>query len=166
MSVKQRLLLVIAVLATCILLDQVTKQFASQTLSPLTSTLYLNGVLRFIYAENSGIMFSVGAGLPGSLQFLLFTLIPLLLLLFLLGYVLVRGGSSPLTLISCAMIVGGGLSNIFDRLINDGAVIDFIYLDLWDRSTGIFNIADVAITIGIAALFIQSLVSHLKHNHG
>lgn len=162
MTVVNRLLLVISVLAVCILIDQITKEVAGITLSPLVSTAYLNGFIRFIYAENTGILLSIGVSLSDSMKFWLFTLSPSLLLLGLLLYILIREELSRLTLISCSMIIGGGVSNIIDRLTNDGAVVDFMYLDLWGLPTGIFNIADVAISAGSVALIILTLTGRTK----
>lgn len=165
MNGLNRLLLVISVLALCILIDQVTKGVARLYLSPLISTRYLDGMLGFIYAENTGVMLSMGAGLPATAKFWLFTLFPSLLFLSLLVYILIKRELSQLTLISCSMIVGGGMSNIIDRLLNDGAVVDFVYIDIWDRSTGIFNVADVAISVGFVALLILSLAGRFGIRH-
>lgn len=162
MKTLNKLLLILSVLALCILLDQVTKEVAGLTLSPLVSRVYLNGFLSFVYAENTGILLSIGADLSGTTKFLLFTLLPSLLLFLLLVYILFREELSQLTLICFSMIIGGGVSNIIDRLANDGAVVDFIYLDLWGVSTGIFNLADVAISAGSVALIILSLAGRTK----
>ncbi|MEN8180417.1 MAG: signal peptidase II [Pseudomonadota bacterium] len=162
MSLLHRFLLVAPVLALSILFDQVTKAVAGSTLSPLISTAYLDGVLKFIYTENTGIMFSIGIGLPDTLKYGLFTLLPSLLFVVFLVTIFVRQEMSRLALIACSLIIGGGMSNVIDRLVNDGAVIDFIYLDLWGRLTGIFNIADVAISAGSAVLLIHTLVRLAK----
>ena len=130
--------------AAIIILDQATKEIARLTLSPILSTAYLDGMLRFVYAENTGIIFSIGVGLPDSEKHLLFTLLPSVLFLILL--------------ISCSMIIGGGISNILDRLTNHGAVVDFVYILFWGGSTGIFNLADVMISAGCAILLARFLI--------
>lgn len=62
---------------------------------------------------------------------------------------------------SLALIMGGGASNILDRLTR-GCVIDFIDLKIWPS----FNLADAAITIG-AAILILSIAAEMKayQNH-
>jgi signal peptidase II len=63
---------------------------------------------------------------------------------------------NKLDIIAWGLIVGGGLSNILDRL-SFGAVLDFIELSIYSiKFPWIFNIADVAITIG-ACLFSKNL---------
>ena len=44
-------------------------------------------------------------------------------------------------------ILAGGFSNFIDRLLNRG-VVDFIKVSLWGKSFPLFNVADIAITIG------------------
>ncbi len=152
------------VVAVCILLDQVTKEIARMTLSPILSTAYLDGMLRFVYAENTGIMFSMGVGLPQNEKTLFFTLIPSLLFLILLAVILFSRNLSQLTRVSCAMIAGGGISNVLDRLTNDGAVVDFVYILFWGGSTGIFNLADVMISAGCTILIARYLLRLVRLN--
>jgi signal peptidase II len=53
-----------------------------------------------------------------------------------------------------SLFLAGGLGNWIDRLANDGRVIDFVSLGLGPLHTGIFNVADVAITAGIVTVLI------------
>lgn len=53
-------------------------------------------------------------------------------------------------------LLAGGLGNLIDRLAHDGLVIDFINLGVGPLRTGIFNVADVAITGGGLALLALS----------
>ena len=55
-------------------------------------------------------------------------------------------------LVGGAMIVGGGLSNLLDRLYNQGMVTDFIYLVIDGWTSDIFNLADLAISVGLIVL--------------
>ena len=63
------------------------------------------------------------------------------------------------------MVIGGGLSNVLDRLTNDGAVIDFIFFVLGEVITDIFNLADLVITIG-AAIMLIAYLGKLKRKIG
>jgi signal peptidase II len=56
---------------------------------------------------------------------------------------------SSFALIACALIIGGGLGNLIDRIINQGAVIDFMNIGVGSLRTGIFNVADVTIMLGV-----------------
>ena len=55
-----------------------------------------------------------------------------------------------------ALIVGGGFSNLIDRLFHNGAVVDFLNIGIGKVRTGIFNLADVAIMAGIGLLLIEA----------
>jgi signal peptidase II len=60
------------------------------------------------------------------------------------------------------LIIGGGFGNLLDRFLNDGAVIDFMNLGLGWLRTGIFNVADMAITGGVIFLLVFGLRSRPK----
>jgi signal peptidase II len=61
----------------------------------------------------------------------------------------------PLTVVSLALLVGGALGNGLDRAVY-GAVVDFVHLHYGDFSWYIFNIADVAIVVGVVGLLYES----------
>ena len=54
-----------------------------------------------------------------------------------------------LAVASSALIIGGGLGNLIDRILNQGAVIDFMNMGIGPIRTGVFNVADLAILAGI-----------------
>ena len=97
---------------------------------------------------------SLGHGLSESAKFWLFTVLVAALLGALLGYLLINPGISGPALISGSLILGGGISNVIDRVVHDGAVIDFMFLSIGGIRTGIFNLADVLITLGMLGLVI------------
>jgi signal peptidase II len=53
-----------------------------------------------------------------------------------------------------SLFLAGGLGNWIDRLLNEGRVIDFVSLGVGGLHTGIFNVADVAITAGILMVLV------------
>jgi signal peptidase II len=53
-----------------------------------------------------------------------------------------------------ALIIGGGIGNLIDRIVHD-SVTDFFQIRLGFFRTGIFNIADLAVTNGVFILFLQ-----------
>ena len=50
------------------------------------------------------------------------------------------------------MVLGGGFSNLLDRMLKSGAVADFMNIGIGNVRTGIFNLADVAIMVGAGVL--------------
>jgi signal peptidase II len=59
-------------------------------------------------------------------------------------------------------VVGGGMSNLLDRLLHDGGVTDFLSIGIGNFRTGIFNLADVYILIGSFVLGYYLLSSSAK----
>jgi len=60
-----------------------------------------------------------------------------------------------------AMITGGALGNLVDRL-RDGAVTDFVRLYIHERRWPIFNVADMALVIGVALLLMESVLARRR----
>lgn len=148
----KRIIVISLILTLCVGFDQVSKQWAAQHLSTSLSTPYLNGLIRLEYAENSGTFSSIGIGLSDAAKFWLFVVAVGLALLCLLLYLLVSEQVDLSLLIGGALVVGGGLSNVLDRLLHGGRVIDFVFFVIGDRVTDIFNLADLAITVGVIVM--------------
>ncbi|NLI83533.1 MAG: signal peptidase II [Deltaproteobacteria bacterium] len=72
-------------------------------------------------------------------------------------YVLLASSPKPITILSLSIASGGALSNLFDRIFFDGNVVDFLRLDLGFLRTGIFNAADIAISVGLSLFALTSL---------
>jgi signal peptidase II len=73
--------------------------------------------------------------------------VTVVLLLGFLVFLAFRGGSGWLVWLPAALLIGGALGNLADR-VRDGAVTDFISLPLWPT----FNLADLAIVAGVLLL--------------
>ena len=144
-----RLLLLILIVAT-IGCDRVTKRFATEFISESPSQSFLNDFVRLDYAENAGAFLGLGADWPAWARAGLFTLGNGLLLVA-LAVAAVRAQWSGASEIGLALFVAGGASNLVDRLVR-GTVVDFLNLGIGPVRTGIFNVADVAILLGIALL--------------
>ena len=63
--------------------------------------------------------------------------------------------------IALLLVLSGGLGNLITRIGNDGKVIDFIVVELFGYHSGIFNIADIFVTIGVVILIVSSI--YLKY---
>jgi signal peptidase II len=72
---------------------------------------------------------------------------------------LARGARPPIVSVAFALIMGGAAGNLFDRVVR-GRVVDFIYVHYYAWSYPVFNIADSAITIGVAIILLHSLFAH------
>ena len=145
---RSRLLIVLVVVAVCVGLDQWTKYLATVHLQGEPDQFYLGDVLRLTHVHNTGAFLSIGSGLNDTWRPILLNLFPALLLVALLYYIFREKLLNRWQVVALALIVGGGLSNIVDRLLY-GHVVDMLHLKALGVQTGIFNVADMAIMAGM-----------------
>ena len=136
-------------LLACVGCDHAVKQAAEEWLSGSGRIDLLGGVVQLQLVANPGAFLSLGAELPETLrQLLLVGFVPLMLVCA--GWLLFRSPrASREQALAFGLIVGGGLANWLDRVRGDGSVTDFVSLGLGPLRTGIFNVADVAIVLGL-----------------
>jgi signal peptidase II len=141
--------------------DRVTKHLAAEKLSGLPAQSFLADTIRLSYAENTGGFLSVGETLPAWLRAVLFT-VATGAFLILLVVVAWRSGWQQWRTVALSLFVAGGFSNWVDRLV-DGKVVDFLNVGIGGVRTGIFNVADVAIMVGVTLfLFAESKAARRK----
>ncbi len=151
-----RFIVVMLTLSCCVGCDQVSKSAARSLLhSGVTESLFADS-LRFQLTENPGSFLSLGASLPEQLRFSLFTAAVAVILIGLVGAALFGRRLSTVRFVALALLAGGGISNLIDRLINDGRVTDFLNVGIGTLRTGIFNLADMAILAGALLLILRT----------
>ena len=151
----RRVLMFLGVSLASIAFDQWTKQLAIEGLKGQPGHSWLEDTVRLQFATNEGAFLSLGASLPPQWRYWILTLGVGALLLVLAVYAV---GSKKLDLFQTAayaLIASGGFSNWVDRARFDGVVVDFMNLGLGRLRTGVFNVADVAILVGIGLLFLH-----------
>lgn len=131
--------------------DYLTKIWAVDTLSQ--KMIVVNSWMNFRLAYNPGAAFSFLSN-QGGWQRWLFAGLAIAVSLWLI-YTLLSEWLKPLVRFGYASILGGALGNFYDR-ITHGKVIDFIQWHYQDYYWPIFNIADVAICVGVAAVILSS----------
>ena len=155
MPIVKRLLCILLVLFACVGCDQTTKRYAEAKLPEAQALSLLFDTVRLQVAHNEGSFLSLGATAPKAWRVATLRVAVGAMLLGLLAYALfVRAGRAPL-IFALALVLAGGFSNLMDRFLNDGYVVDFISLGAGPIRTGIFNVADVAITAGALLLLVQ-----------
>ena len=148
-STKDRIYLAVSAIAISVGLDQYTKYLALEHLQGQPDVDYWGGLFRFTFARNTGAFLSMGSDYGPVLKTLLLEIFPVLLLVGLLVYIFREKFLNRFQVIALALIVGGGASNIVDRLLY-GHVVDMMHIDLGGKwQTGIFNVADMAIMAGM-----------------
>lgn len=140
-----------------IAVDQLTKVIAKVILSTSGMLNFLGGTFRLQYTENPGVFLSLGANLAEEQRFWIFSvLIPIFLIL--VSTLLFVKSTSNLFKIGLNMIVAGGIGNLIDRFYR-GRVIDFMNIGIGNVRTGIFNVADIAIMIGVIIIAYETVKS-------
>lgn len=143
-----RLLLLALIVGSTIGCDRMTKHIATTLLADKPTQSFLADTVRLGYAENAGGFLGLGADLPPLIRTGLFSFVTGVLLLQPLVSLL-RSRWSPWRALALALFFAGGLSNWIDRLFHRH-VVDFLNVGIGAFRTGIFNLADVAIMLGIA----------------
>jgi len=155
MSRSTRTTLILQIILGCVLIDQVTKWVAKKHLAPDGFLSFAGDSFRLQYAENSGAFLSLGSSLQDPWRHIVLTVLVGLFLIALFAY-LIFGRAPPSAYVAClSLLCGGGLSNLIDRLAYDGRVVDFLNVGVGPVRTGIFNVADMAITIGALLLLLD-----------
>ena len=143
------------VLFICILFDQITKYTAKYYLEGQGVYSFIGDTFRLGYSENTGAFLGLGSSLPENIRTFLFSGLVALFLLAFLVYIIKSSSINKIGVIAGALIISGGLSNLIDRLVNNGAVIDFMNMGIGSLRTGIFNVADMAIMLGALLLILN-----------
>lgn len=145
MKLKGRLFALILLLTTfgC---DRVTKHLATVDLAGAPAQSFLYDTVRLQYAENTGAFLSLGSGLPSGLRTALLTG-GVAVLLIVVAVLAITRRWTGVSLAGATLMWSGGVSNLVDRAIH-GHVVDFLNVGIGSLRTGIFNVADVGVTVG------------------
>lgn len=139
-----------------IILDQLTKYLIQATLV-LGDGIRLLSYFNLVYTHNTGAAFSLLHS-AGGWQRWFFVLTSLVASTALSVWLLRLKPQQSWLAAALALIIGGAIGNMIDRL-RYGYVIDFFdfHVGMWHFAT--FNVADSAITVGVAMMFIDSLLN-------
>jgi signal peptidase II len=148
----QRLPRVCGITLACGAVDQVTKAIARATLDEGRALTFLGDTFRLDLSYNAGAFLGLGSGMPDDVRSIVFSVGVACVLLGLLAYALFSNSEPPAARTALALVFGGGASNLIDRFVFDGHVTDFLNVGIGSLRTGIFNIADMAISAGVVYL--------------
>jgi signal peptidase II len=106
--------------------------------------------------ENTGAFLGMGSDLGEPWRTILLLVLPVAVLIVVIYHVFKEKHMDWFTLIGFSCILGGGIANIYDRIAL-GSVTDFWRIDLGGIfKTGIFNVADLSVSIGMILLLIST----------
>ena len=137
--------------------DLLTKQVVRHCLHVGESVRILGPIVKFTFIYNRNAVF----GLPIGNQ-TLYTIFAILAVILIIVYFIKLPADQRWERVALAIILGGALGNLADR-ITSGRVVDFIEVGYGRFTWPIFNVADIAITIGMGILIFQMLFGNPKH---
>lgn len=111
---------------------------------------------------NKGAFLGMGSDMDPTLRLIFLLILPSIVLLYVIYYIVKTKELDRLSLIAFCCIIGGGIANVFDRIVF-GKVTDFFFIDLGGVfKTGIFNVADLSVTTGMIMLLFGGFMSRNK----
>lgn len=157
---KQKVLLYRMLIITLVILnvgcDQISKDVVRKHVASQDYITLLQDKVILTNVENTGAMLGFGADFSPLIKIILLQLLPLLVLVLLLYRVLTKKAMGIWLAVAFAFVIGGGIGNLIDRIAY-GSVTDFFQIRLGFFRTGIFNMADVAVTLGILLILALTL---------
>ncbi len=152
---RKRNILITIIVLLAIAFDQISKVWVRNNFESYIETSIVGDIFTLIKVENTGAFLGMGSELPETLRVLLLIVVPVIVLVGITVYTYLEKSLDKTSIIGFSLIIGGGIGNIFDRIVY-GSVTDFLYLNFEFFKTGIFNIADLSVTIGMILILISS----------
>jgi len=147
----------LTIVAMVVGFDQLTKLWIVNTFSLYESRECISGFFNITYLTNKGAAFGFLASQSGAWRHYLFLVLGMVALVV-IGVAWSRlRQAHPLYAISLPLIAGGALGNLIDR-IRFGAVVDFLDVHIQGHHWPAFNVADSAISMGVAVFFIANIL--------
>jgi len=144
-----------------IILDQLVKIYVDKTMHLYQSIEVLENFFHITYIRNKGAAFGILSGANESLRVPFFLTVSAIAVVVIIYTIYTYREESPLFPFAMAMILGGAIGNVIDR-IRLGEVIDYIDVHWYTHHWPAFNVADSAITAGVVLLIISMLFEHKK----
>jgi len=153
-----RSIFIIVLIAVNIALDQISKVTVRTYVSTKSQTEIIGSYFTMHNVENKGAFLGMGSDLNPTIKIIVLLILPIIVLGFVTRYLFREKSMDRLTLIGFACIIGGGIANVFDRIVY-GSVTDFFHIDLGGVfRTGIFNVADMSVTFGMIIILLASFL--------
>jgi signal peptidase II len=134
-----------------LVIDQISKWIVDTQMAIGERITLIERILYFTSHRNKGAAFGI---LQGQMWF--FYIITLIVIVGIVYYMQKEAKNSSLFGVSLALILGGAIGNFIDRLFR-GEVVDFVDTYIFGYNFAIFNVADAALCIGVALLFIKMI---------
>jgi signal peptidase II len=137
------------IMAFVVALDVVTKLVIKNTFDLFHTVDVIGGYVRLTYIHNPGAAFGIDLGPYSRVIFLVLSLIALVALVAMYWF---TPAADKVRLTAIALICGGAVGNLLDRIRSAAGVVDFIDVGIGDVRWPVFNVADIAVTTGAIIL--------------
>ena len=144
---RTRLLWLMVTMLVVVALDQYSKVYAVREWKGSPPQSYWGDTFRIQYAENPGAFLSLFANLPDEARFWILTVSNAALLIGVTAFLLRSNKVDRWTFFALVLVVSGGVGNLIDRALY-GYVIDYFNIGWGSVRSGVFNVADMAISAG------------------
>lgn len=145
------------VLLAVLVVDQVSKYWIVQNFRFREMRTVIDGFFELTYALNPGGVWGLGQDLPTAGRLAVFLALPALITVAAVWYSLSLPPGDRVRQYSIALVVGGAIGNLLDRL-RLGEVVDFLVFHWKEQHYWpAFNLADSAICVGIAVLMVVTI---------
>ncbi|NOY48432.1 MAG: signal peptidase II [Chlorobi bacterium] len=149
---------IIVLIIVNIALDQISKVLVRTYVVAKSQTEIIGDYFTLHNVENEGAFLGMGSDLNDTVKIIVLLVLPVIVLGFVIRYLFREKNMDKLSLIGFSCIIGGGIANIFDRIVYR-KVIDFFHIDLGGVfRTGIFNVADMSVTFGMILILWASFL--------
>lgn len=158
----KRNIFIVLLIAFNIAIDQISKVIVRNTLTFREQVNVIGDYFQLIWVENKGAFLGMGSDMNPTLRLIFLLILPTIVLAYVIYYIIKTKELDKLSLIAFCCIAGGGIANVFDRIVF-GQVTDFFFIDLGGVfRTGIFNIADLSVTTGMIMLLYSGIFNSKK----
>jgi signal peptidase II len=156
---QRKVLLFLAVLGGVLLVDVATKLAVERTMGAYDQIDIIGEYVRLTFIYNPGAAFGIKVGESSRQVFMGLSVIALMALLAMYWF---TPASDRVRLAAIALICGGAIGNLIDRVRSHRGVIDFLDVGVGDTRWPVFNVADIAVTAG-AIILALSLWKEEQH---
>jgi len=153
---SSRNILIIGLILLNIILDQASKIIVRANVIAGTETEIFGQYFTLHNVENKGAFLGMGSDFSPALRIGLLLVLPIIVLALVLRHIIKDKNMDTMSLVGFCCIIGGGIANVYDRIVY-GSVTDFLHIDFGGVfRTGIFNLADVSVMVGMGCLILGS----------
>ncbi len=153
--------LVLSLIFLAVGCDRISKDYVQDHLDRFSTVNVVGNIFVIRYAENDGAFLGLGSNLPVAFKPFLLIVTPMAAMVGLFIFVflsfVMKNRITGLEAVAISLIIGGGIGNLIDRIFNNGVVIDFMNFGIGGLRTGILNVADLCVTLGVSILLIDQI---------